>query len=118
MQVEAFELAVSTSLTVASKDTLHSIFKTLLSTYSSSDEVMRRLITYGSHAANIPQLMKLAISRVQSLEVKLITLHFCVKSFRLYKNWSVFVEITDMVLTNLTGNELICAVSYGSKSHM
>ena len=118
MQVEAFELAVSTSLTVASKDTLHSIFKTLLNTYASSDEVMRRLITYGSHAANIPQLMKLAISRVQSLEVKLLTLQFCVTSFRLYKNWSVFVEITDMVLTNLTGSELICAVSYDSKSHM
>ena len=114
MQVEAFELAVSTSLAVASKDTLHSIFKTLLSTYSSSDEVMKHLIMYGSHAANIPQLMKLAISRVESLETKLLTLQFCVKSFRLYKNWSVFVEITDMVLTNLKGNDLVCAVNDGS----
>lgn len=97
----AFDLSVSISLNVASKETTHSIFKSLLRSLPSSDDIVHQLIAYGSHATNIPPFLKLSLSHSHSLETSLEILGFCIRQFRFYKNWSVFVEIVDSILADL-----------------
>lgn len=101
----AFDLSVSISLNVASKETAHSIFKSVLRSLPSSDEIVRQLTAYGSHATNIPPFLKLSLSHPHSLETSYDILDFCIRQFRFYKNWSVFVEIADTILSNLYGSD-------------
>lgn len=96
----AFDLAVSVSLNVASKETAHSIFKSLLRSLPSSDDICCKLISYGSHAANVPPFLKLSLACPHSFETSLKVIDFCIRQFRFYKNWSVFVEIVDSILAD------------------
>lgn len=112
----AFDLAVSVSLNVASKETTHSIFKSLLRSLPSSDDVVHQLLTYGSHATNIPPFLKLSLPYIHSLNTKFHILEFCVRQFRFYKNWSVFIDIVDSILSDLkssnSSSEFDEAVTY------
>lgn len=112
----AFDLAVSVSLNVASKETTHSIFKSLLRSLPSSDDVVHQLLTYGSHATNIPPFLKLSLPYNHSLNTKFHILEFCVRQFRFYKNWSVFIDIVDSILSDLkssnSSSEFDEAVTY------